>query len=110
MESPSFLFLEFFQTSPFCFKLLYYVISDRIFGSFYEKILDLAFFIEKKTGKIKYIVGGTYLKKHALDLQSAPDLGISIDLKSADKELKAVTPEKSKTCVTTFTKKLVTTL
>ena len=37
------------------------------------------------------------------------DLGISIDLKSADKELKAVTPEKSKTCVTAFTKKLVTT-
>ena len=39
-----------------------------------------------------------------------PDLGTSIDLKSADKELKAVTPEKSKTCVTAFTKKLVTTL
>ena len=38
----------------------------------------------------------------------AADLGISIDLKSADKELKAVTPEKSKTCVTAFTKKLVT--
>ena len=37
------------------------------------------------------------------------DLGISIDLKSADKELKAVTSEKSKTCVTAFTKKLVTT-
>ena len=41
---------------------------------------------------------------------SHPDLGISIDLKSADKEVKAVTPEKSKTCVTAFTKKLVTTL
>ena len=40
----------------------------------------------------------------------AADLGTSIDLKSADKELKAVTPEKSKTCVTAFTKKLVTTL
>ena len=39
-----------------------------------------------------------------------PDLGTSIDLKSAEKELKAVTPEKSKTCVTAFTKKLVTTL
>ena len=39
---------------------------------------------------------------------SDPELGISIDSKSADKELKAVTPEKSKTRVTTFTKKLVT--
>ena len=37
------------------------------------------------------------------------DLGMSLDSKSADKELKAVTPEKSKSCVTTFTKKLVTT-
>ena len=37
------------------------------------------------------------------------DLGICINLKSADKELKAVTPEKSKTCATAFTKKLVTT-
>jgi len=37
-----------------------------------------------------------------------PGLGISIDLKSADKELKAVTPEKRKTCVTVFTKKVVT--
>ena len=36
------------------------------------------------------------------------DLGISIDLKSADKDLKAMTSEKSKTCVTAFTKKLVT--
>jgi len=36
-------------------------------------------------------------------------MGINIDLKSADKELKAVKPEKSKTFVTTFTKKLVTT-
>ena len=36
-------------------------------------------------------------------------LGTSIDLGSADKELKAVTPEKSKTCVTAFTKTLVTT-
>ena len=32
------------------------------------------------------------------------DLHISIDSKSADKELKAVTPQKSKTCVTAFTK------
>ena len=37
------------------------------------------------------------------------DLGINIDLESANKELKAVTPEKSKTYVTAFTKKLVTT-
>ena len=37
------------------------------------------------------------------------DLGISIDLKSDDKELKVVMPEQSKTCVTTFTKKLVST-
>ena len=36
---------------------------------------------------------------------AVPDLGISIDLKSADKELKAVMPEKSKTYVTAFTKK-----
>ena len=41
-------------------------------------------------------------------MKSMPDLGISIDLKSADRKLKAVTPEKSKTCGTTFTKKLVT--
>ena len=46
----------------------------------------------------------------AVQLSSKADLGISIDLKSADKELKAVTPEKSKTCVTAFTKKLVTAL
>ena len=44
------------------------------------------------------------------NVHASPDLGTSIDLKSADKELKAVTPEKSKTCVTAFTKKLVTTL
>ena len=44
------------------------------------------------------------------DLMYESDLGTSIDLKSADKEMKAVTPEKSKTCVTAFTKKLVTTL
>ena len=37
------------------------------------------------------------------------DLGESLDSKSAEKELKAVTPEKSKSCVTAFTKKLVTT-
>ena len=37
------------------------------------------------------------------------DLGISLDSKSAVKELKAVTPEKSKSCVTAFAKKLVTT-
>ena len=39
----------------------------------------------------------------------ATDLGTSNDLKSADKELKAVTPEKSKSYFTTFNKKLVTT-
>ena len=38
-----------------------------------------------------------------------PDLGMSLDSKSDDKELKEVTPEKSKTCVTAFTKKLVAT-
>ena len=38
-----------------------------------------------------------------------PDLGISLDSKLADKELKAVTPEKSKSCATAFIKKFVTT-
>ena len=33
---------------------------------------------------------------------------MSFDSKSDDKELKAVTPEKNKSCVTAFTKKLVT--
>ena len=37
-----------------------------------------------------------------------PDLGMSLDSKSADKELKAVTTEKSKSFVTAFTKKLLT--
>ena len=37
------------------------------------------------------------------------DLGMSLDSKSADKKVKAVTPEKSKASVTTFTKKLVKT-
>ena len=37
------------------------------------------------------------------------DLGMSLDLKSANIELKAVTSEKSKSYVTAFTKKLVTT-
>ena len=37
------------------------------------------------------------------------ELSMSLDSKSADKELKAVTPEKSKAYVTTFTKMLVTT-
>ena len=37
----------------------------------------------------------------------ATDLGMSLDLKSADKELKAVTPEKGKTYVTAFAKKWV---
>ena len=36
----------------------------------------------------------------------AADLGMSLDSKSADKELKVVKPEKSKSCVTAFTKKL----
>ena len=40
----------------------------------------------------------------AKELQT--DLGMSLDSKSADKELKAVTPEKSKSCITTFTKKI----
>ena len=45
---------------------------------------------------------------HLLGFHS--DLGISIDSKSAEKELKVLlTPEKSKTCVTAFTEKLVTT-
>ena len=37
------------------------------------------------------------------------DLGMSLDLKSSDQDLKAVTPEKSKACTTAFTNKLVTT-
>ena len=41
--------------------------------------------------------------------QRQSDLGLSLDSKSADKELKTVTPEKSKTCVAALTKKLVTT-
>ena len=45
---------------------------------------------------------------YSISLEAA-DLGISIDLKSADKELKVVTHEKSKICVTVFTKRLVTT-
>ena len=36
------------------------------------------------------------------------DLGLSLGSKLAGKEVKVVTPEKSKACVTTFTKKLVT--
>ena len=43
-----------------------------------------------------------------LESRSGADLGTSIDLKSYDKELKAVMPEKSKTCVTAFIKRLVT--
>ena len=39
---------------------------------------------------------------------SRSDLGLSLDSLSADKELKEVTPEKSKACVTICTKKLVT--
>ena len=42
-------------------------------------------------------------------IDTPSDLGIGIDLKSADKELKAVTPKNSKTCVIAFTKRLVTT-
>ena len=37
------------------------------------------------------------------------DLGMSLDSKSANKELKVVTPEKNKSFVAAFTKKLVTT-
>ena len=33
--------------------------------------------------------------------------GLSLDSRSADKEQKAVTPKKSKACVTTFAKKVV---
>ena len=32
--------------------------------------------------------------------------GLSLDSRSADKEQKAVTPEKSKVCITTFAKKV----
>ena len=46
----------------------------------------------------------SFLKKYF-----RPDLGMSLDSKSADKELKAVTPEKSKSYGTAFTKKLVIT-
>ena len=48
-----------------------------------------------------------YSESHNREFKA--DLGISINLKSADKELKAVTPEKSKTSVTAFIKMLVTT-
>ena len=34
------------------------------------------------------------------------DLGLSLDSKLAGKELKVVTPEKRKACITTFTKKV----
>ena len=48
-----------------------------------------------------------------IGLKEAPyvgtDLGMSLDSKSADKEIKALTSEKSKSCITAFTKKLVTT-
>ena len=37
---------------------------------------------------------------------SNSDLGLSLDSKSADKELKVATPEKSKACITAFTKKV----
>ena len=50
----------------------------------------------------------TFSYDRSVPWSTEPDLGTRIDLKSADKELKAVTPEKSKTCVTAFTKKLVT--
>ena len=40
------------------------------------------------------------------DRMCHPDLGINIDSKSADKQLKAMMPEKSKTRVTAFTKKV----
>ena len=35
--------------------------------------------------------------------KSKSDLALSLDSKSADKEIKVVTPEKSKACVTAFT-------
>ena len=37
-------------------------------------------------------------------MESNPDLGMSLDSKSVYKELKVVTPEKSKDCITAFTK------
>jgi len=39
-------------------------------------------------------------------LRSTAEGGLSLDSRSTDKELKAVTPDKSKACVTTFTKKV----
>ena len=39
-------------------------------------------------------------------IPSEAEDGLSLDSRSADKELKAVTPKKSKACVTTFTKKV----
>ena len=47
-------------------------------------------------------------KKNNKHAGSNTDLDLSLDLRSADKDLKAVTPDKSKACVTTFTKNLVT--
>ena len=38
--------------------------------------------------------------------ESKLDLALSLDSKSADKELKAVTPEKREACITAFTKKV----
>ena len=68
-----------------------------------KKFMDFFVGVEKTRGTLCIIIlTETHVKT------TVADLGTSIDLKSADKELKAVTPEKSKTCVTAFTKKLVT--
>ena len=84
-----------------CFRLIFFFIFSRdikvprpAMGDYYFLLVALKDFHELLVTAI-------------MDLP--PGLGTSIDLESADKELKAVTPEKSKTCVTAFTKKLVTT-
>ena len=80
-----------------------------------QKFYDTPSFMPKdwKLNKTEWIFMGTPgvgAPFHLDNVQASswqaqvPDLGISIDLKSADKELKVVTPEKIKTCVTTFTK------
>ena len=53
----------------------------------------------------KQILHG-YQSLEYLPPHSKVEGGFSHDSRSADKELKAVTPEKSKACVTTFSKKV----
>ena len=81
--------------------------GSAVFGHINVKIISsFISTLEKSYKSYFFYWNGLYALLESIPYNS--DLGTSIDLKSVDKEVKAVTPEKSKICVTAFIERLVT--